>query len=295
LLGSQSSRRTQLGRLLPGAAGRGGGIPIAGEMETSPPHWPAAVAFSAPCPVAPNAGYFTAASPSRAASLTRRPSARRRPCRIVRARAHSPRPLLAQRQAPRFAQELFFALRNPYTAGFALTAACAAFGIGWLLSSRVSRVHVRRLELAAANSATRPMAVARDGDDDDDAEENTGDNALWLNLSLFPSAWRLFRKNTATLISQTLQPILDKVELPDFIKRVEIRALTIGSRPPLVRKIRRLPSRARSELQYRCGGRAERGATCGHCFRLSPQPSDDAPLPPTPHGREASWADSSVT
>lgn len=65
----------------------------------------------------------------------------------------------------------------------------------------------------------------------------------------------MFRKNTSTLISDTLQPILDEVELPPFISRVEIVRLVIGNRPPLVRRISRLPSRARSELQYSFIGR----------------------------------------
>lgn len=80
-------------------------------------------------------------------------------------------------------------------------------------------------------------------------------NLYLREKSLFPSVWRLFRKNTVTLIGDTLQPILDTVDLPPPIKRVEIRSLTIGSRPPLVRKIKRLPSRARCELQYSFMGR----------------------------------------
>jgi EF hand len=82
------------------------------------------------------------------------------------------------------------------------------------------------------------------------AGEGGDDNALWLNLSLFPSLWRLFRKSTSIVIAETLQPVLDTVDLPDFMQRVEITGLTLGSRPPLVRKISRLACRARSELQY---------------------------------------------
>jgi hypothetical protein len=68
---------------------------------------------------------------------------------------------------------------------------------------------------------------------------------------MYQSAWRLFRKNTATLIKDVLQPVLDDVDLPDWIHRVEMTNLRLGDRSPLVRKIRRLPSRARSDLQYR--------------------------------------------
>jgi hypothetical protein len=71
------------------------------------------------------------------------------------------------------------------------------------------------------------------------------------SVLLATSAWRLFRKNTASLIKDVLQPVLDDVDRPNWIHRVEMTNLRLGNRSPLVRKIRRLPSRARSDLQYR--------------------------------------------
>lgn len=159
----------------------------------------------------------------------------------------------AQRSATTVLRGVSGTLSNPYALSLATVVALLAFALAWTVASRRKDRHIRRLKREAAAQAARPMSVAAgDGVDDNDS---AGDNALWLNLSLFPSAWRLFRKNTASLISDTLQPILDTVDLPDFVKKVDIVSLTIGSRPPLVRKIRRLPSRARSELQYSFRGR----------------------------------------
>jgi EF-hand domain pair len=94
------------------------------------------------------------------------------------------------------------------------------------------------------------MSVAPESVLEDITANGGDDNALWLNLSLFPSLWRLFRKSTSVVIAETLQPVLDTVDLPDFISALNITGLKLGSRPPLVRKISRLACRARSELQY---------------------------------------------
>lgn len=74
-------------------------------------------------------------------------------------------------------------------------------------------------------------------------------------MRLRDSIWRLFRRDTASLIAEVLQPALDSLELPNYIQSVKIQSLTLGSRSPLVRNIVRLPSRARSELQYRFNSR----------------------------------------
>lgn len=63
--------------------------------------------------------------------------------------------------------------------------------------------------------------------------------------------WRLFRKSTNGLVKDVLQPVLDDMEFPEFVKSVTVSKLTLGESPCLVRKIQRLPSRALNEIQYR--------------------------------------------
>ncbi|OSX68473.1 hypothetical protein BU14_2737s0001, partial [Porphyra umbilicalis] len=97
---------------------------------------------------------------------------------------------------------------------------------------------------SASAAAATAAAVAVD-----EAADGAGENALWLNASL-RSAWRLLRKSTAALISTVLQPAVDASALPPLVAGVTIEGLTLGSRPPLVRSIRRLPSRALSDVQF---------------------------------------------
>lgn len=65
--------------------------------------------------------------------------------------------------------------------------------------------------------------------------------------------WRLFRKSTNSLTKDVLQPVLDEMELPPLVLAVKITRLTLGESPALIRKIRRLPSRSLSEIQYKFG------------------------------------------
>lgn len=82
------------------------------------------------------------------------------------------------------------------------------------------------------------------------ATPTPGENAVWLNMTI-SSLWRLFRKSTASLTREVLQPALDNVDLPSFVKSVHIERLSLGASPALVRQLRRIPSRSLSELHYR--------------------------------------------
>ncbi|CAN8075875.1 unnamed protein product [Agarophyton chilense] len=82
------------------------------------------------------------------------------------------------------------------------------------------------------------------------ARATTGENAVWLNMSL-GTLWRLFRKSTNGIVRDVLQPVLNDMELPDFVQSVKITKLTLGESPCLLRKIQRLPSRALNEIQYK--------------------------------------------
>lgn len=63
--------------------------------------------------------------------------------------------------------------------------------------------------------------------------------------------WQLFRKSTAALVREVLQPVLDSMVFPEVFGRIEITSLKLGESPALVRQIARIPSRALSEAQYR--------------------------------------------
>lgn len=65
----------------------------------------------------------------------------------------------------------------------------------------------------------------------------------------------MFRRSTNCLTKEVLQPVLDDMELPTFVKEVKIVRLSLGESPALVRRIERLPSRSLNEIQYRFGAR----------------------------------------
>ncbi|GAB0496452.1 hypothetical protein MMPV_007764 [Pyropia vietnamensis] len=140
-------------------------------------------------------------------------------------------------------------LADPLTVVLLVAAAAAGAAV-----THFSAVRARRRRLANE----RPLGAGAYGGfgvgsiyggSVDEAVDGAGENAMWLNASL-RSAWRLLRKSTAALISTVLQPVVDGSELPPLVSGVSIEGLTLGSRPPLVRAIRRLPSRALSEVQF---------------------------------------------
>lgn len=79
-------------------------------------------------------------------------------------------------------RRLLSALRGTHPAYFVAVAVFLLAYTAWTISMRRKNEQIRKLEEAAAATARRPMAVF-----DNDPEEESGDNALWLNLSLFPS------------------------------------------------------------------------------------------------------------
>lgn len=76
---------------------------------------------------------------------------------------------------------------------------------------------------------------------------------IWINFA-FARVWTLFQKNTKRLISDTIQPILDDLEHPPFVKSIRLVKFTPGQQSPLLNTIRRLPSRALAEVQYAAHG-----------------------------------------
>lgn len=95
---------------------------------------------------------------------------------------------------------------------------------------------------------TNAADVALTSFSDTDADEN-GATPLWINYTL-ARMWSLFQKNTKLLIQNTIQPVLDETPKPDFLKAVQVLQFMPGRQAPIVQSLRRLPSRALSEVQY---------------------------------------------
>lgn len=80
-------------------------------------------------------------------------------------------------------RRLLTALRGAGPAYAIAVAVCLLCYAAWTVTIRRKNQQIRRLEQAAATTARRPTLVF----DNDVDEDESGDNALWLNLSLFPS------------------------------------------------------------------------------------------------------------
>jgi hypothetical protein len=76
-----------------------------------------------------------------------------------------------------------------------------------------------------------------------------GFNPTWLNDAL-TRLWKLFQGNTKRLVKDVVQPILDASELPDHVTAVRVKSLETGMQSPLLREVRRMPSRVLSQVQY---------------------------------------------
>lgn len=88
-----------------------------------------------------------------------------------------------------------------------------------------------------------------DVDMDQDDYYAGGGTPVWINFAL-ARVWALFQKNTKRLISDTFQPILDESEKPDFCTDVQLTRFVPGKQSPRVQSVRRLPSRAMSQVHY---------------------------------------------
>lgn len=140
-------------------------------------------------------------------------------------------------------------LADPLTAVLLAAAAAAGAAVAHLSAVRQRRRRLANERPLGAGAYGSFGVGSPFGGSVDEAVDGAGENAMWLNASL-RSVWRLLRKSTAALISTVLQPVVDASELPPLVSGVAIEGLTLGSRPPLVRAIRRLPSRALSEVQF---------------------------------------------
>lgn len=80
-----------------------------------------------------------------------------------------------------------------------------------------------------------------------------GSTPVWLNFAL-ARMWGLFQKSTKRLVSDTMQPILDETEKPDFVKAIRVKKFIPGRQAPVIQSVRRLPSRSLSEVQYAMRG-----------------------------------------
>lgn len=81
----------------------------------------------------------------------------------------------------------------------------------------------------------------------------------WVNMVL-GKLWKVYRTGLENWIVGLLQPVIDNLKKPDYVKRVEIKQFSLGDEPLSVRNVERKTSRRINDLQYQIGLRYTGGA-----------------------------------
>ncbi|KAI5409511.1 hypothetical protein KIW84_055079, partial [Lathyrus oleraceus] len=76
----------------------------------------------------------------------------------------------------------------------------------------------------------------------------------WVNMVL-GKLWKVYRGGLENWVIGLLQPVIDDLEKPDYVERVEIKQFSLGDEPLSVRNVERRTSRRVNDLQYTGGAR----------------------------------------
>ncbi|XP_065852810.1 tricalbin-3-like [Euphorbia lathyris] len=81
----------------------------------------------------------------------------------------------------------------------------------------------------------------------------------WVNMVL-GKLWKVYRGGLENWMIGLLQPVIDNLQKPDYVERVEIKQFSLGDEPLSVRNVERRTSRRANDLQYQIGLRYTGGA-----------------------------------
>lgn len=81
----------------------------------------------------------------------------------------------------------------------------------------------------------------------------------WVNMVL-SKLWKVYRGGLENWVIGLLQPVIDDLQKPDYVRRVEIKQFSLGDEPFVVRNVERRTSRSNNDLQYQIGLRYTGGA-----------------------------------
>lgn len=83
----------------------------------------------------------------------------------------------------------------------------------------------------------------------------------WVNMVIH-KVWKVYRRSLEVWLVQLLQPAIDNLGKPNWVKRVKIVELNLDYEPIIVRNVQRRASRRANDLQYHFGLRYAGGARC---------------------------------
>ena len=70
----------------------------------------------------------------------------------------------------------------------------------------------------------------------------------WVNM-VIQKIWKIYRRSLEAWLVGLLQPAIDKLPKPDYVKRVEIAEFSLNRSPISVRNVQRRASRRANDLQ----------------------------------------------
>lgn len=136
---------------------------------------------------------------------------------------------------------------------FALIGAVFAFFFAGFLA-RLWSLEERyfRATSAERGSATMPEMGSNQGQKE---------SVEWVNMVIH-KVWKVYRRSLQVWLVQLLQPAIDNLGKPNWVKRVKIVELNLDYEPIIVRNVQRRASRRANDLQYHFGLRYAGGARC---------------------------------
>lgn len=87
----------------------------------------------------------------------------------------------------------------------------------------------------------------------------TKESVEWLNMVL-GKLWKVYRLGLEGWLVGLLQPLIDNLQKPGYVERVQIKQFYLGDEPISVRSVQRRASRRTNDLQYHIGLRYTGGA-----------------------------------
>jgi hypothetical protein len=82
----------------------------------------------------------------------------------------------------------------------------------------------------------------------EDKDLQRKESVEWVNMVL-GKLWKVYRPGIENWIVGLLQPVVDNLQKPDYVNRVEIRQFYLGEEPLSVRNVERRTSRRANDLQ----------------------------------------------
>ncbi|MCO5569737.1 hypothetical protein L7F22_023452 [Adiantum nelumboides] len=87
----------------------------------------------------------------------------------------------------------------------------------------------------------------------------TKESVEWVNMVL-GKLWKVYRLGLESWLVGLLQPLIDNLQKPAYVERVQIKQFYLGDEPISVRSVQRRASRRSNDLQYHIGLRYTGGA-----------------------------------